>query len=467
MDFTVEYLSFFVIQTEGSDRHFKHYKTLDREAYAGSELKEFLDGEFTRIIKRKVEKHPNSEQPPTKIGRFLVEPGYDLASNPNYSLFHRLRTEPTKDYFFGCADELVRTYMNASAMRGGALIIARARAERVSSEPFVFVMKCDFEPKIARISDEHSLITHVEMAINAKNMKSIQYPHMQEEGMLDEWELKVHQASHARYFEDFLKYISYEKSMPEIISHQVFDMVQEYMDNKWQGGRSPRQGYGASDGNGWSAGGGRGSEGMQNAAAYEGWGAGASVGNSTDGEWGAAGEEPMGSTMDAGTVDSNWTAGAHEPEPCSFRDGDPYQAIHGETASEDYAESPIRVPVHASAEQAREAKELELWAASDKRNLQEKWSTEQVIEASQRLIEEKPELELKFKLDDVLVKAKLADFGDTLHIAQVGGRYVLLLEGDAFRFEKGFSPVELLAPESLEDVVRGIGSKPVKPPELY
>ncbi|MDQ0194296.1 hypothetical protein J2T20_002664 [Paenibacillus wynnii] len=35
--------------------------------------------------------------------------------------------------------------------------------------PFVFIMKCDFEPKIARSADEKSLISQVEMAISARN----------------------------------------------------------------------------------------------------------------------------------------------------------------------------------------------------------------------------------------------------------------------------------------------------------
>lgn len=466
MDFTVEYLSFFVIQTEGSEKHFKHYQTLDRETYAGSEIKHFLDGEFTRIIKRKVEKHPNSEQAPTKIGRFIVEPGYDVASNPNYSLFHRLRTEPTKDYYFGCADELVRTYMDTSAVRGGALIIARARAERVSSEPFVFVMKCDFEPKIARISDEHSLISQVEMAISAKNMKSIQYPHMPEEGMLEEWELKVHQASHARYFEDFLKFVSYEKSMPELISHQVLDMVQEYMENKWQGGgaSSNRRNAGS-----WGAGAGHGAEGDGSWGTDAGSGAGAAGGWEVGAGQGAEGDSGREAGAGQGAEgEGSWGAsGADQGAGDTQADPSSWQAVAGVAGTEAYDDSPIRIPSYLSAEQAQEAKEIELWAASDKRNLQEKWSPAQVIDASQRLIEEKPELELKFKLDETLVKAKLADYGDSLHIAHINGRYVVLIEGDAFRFEKGFSPVELLQPEELEDVVRKIAEKPVQEKDLY
>ncbi|WP_308017584.1 DUF3898 domain-containing protein [Alkalihalobacillus deserti] len=32
----------------------------------------------------------------------------------------------------------------------------------------------------------------------------------------------------------------------------------------------------------------------------------------------------------------------------------------------------------------------------------------------------------------------LSDFGESLHIAKVNGKYVIVIEGDAFTFEKGF-----------------------------
>jgi hypothetical protein len=281
-------------------------------------------------------------------------------------------------------------------VRGGALIIAQTRAERVSSEPFVFVMKCDFEQKIAHISDEQSLVRQVEMAISAKNIKSIQFPHMPEEGMVEEWELKIHQASHARYFEDFLKFVTYEKSLPELINHQVMDMVQEYMVHKWEGKSS-------SD---------------QQPLPYEG----------------------------------------AEPAPVTDSDFDHLVEQSGQ---------PARLQRYSPEEREREAKEIELWACSDKRELQEKWTPEQVVDAAQRLTEEKPELELRFKLDETVVKAKLTDFGDSLHIARHNGRYVVLIEGDAFEFAKGFSPIELLQPEELEDVVRKIGEKPAPSQQDY
>lgn len=47
--------------------------------------------------------------------------------------------------------------------------------------------------------------------------------------MVEEGELKIHQASHARYFEDFLKFVEYGESMPEIMKNQVMNMVQEHV----------------------------------------------------------------------------------------------------------------------------------------------------------------------------------------------------------------------------------------------
>ncbi|SFD70961.1 protein of unknown function [Paenibacillus catalpae] len=355
----MEYLSFFVIVTDGEDssssKRYKHFQTLEEDDYEDSEIKRFLDGEFTRIVKRKVERNPNTENAPTKIGRFMVEPGYELGSNQNYNLFQRLRDADSKERFIGIADELVHIYMDTTAVRGGAFIIARAKLNTYFDEPFLFLLKCDFEPKIARISDERSLISHVEMAISARGMKSIQYPHMPEEGSLDHWELKIHQASHARYFEDFLKFVSYEKPLPEVMGEQVLGMVQQYMEDKWQA----------------------------------------------------------------------------EPE---------------------------------SVERREEENAIEVWAASEKRELQEYWTHEQVTTASAALVEQKPDLPFSFKLGGVTVKGLLADFGMTLHFAKHNGSYVAVIEGDAFQFEKGVSPVELLLPPDLEQILPIIGTN-VKPEE--
>jgi hypothetical protein len=83
--------------------------------------------------------------------------------------------------------------------------------------------------------------------------------------------------------------------------------------------------------------------------------------------------------------------------------------------------------------------------------------------ATMRIVEQQPEVDLKFKLDGITVRAKLADYGESIHVAELNGRYVLLIEGSSFQFEKGFSPVELLHPESFEDVARKLIDKPVRP----
>ncbi|WP_263053810.1 DUF3898 domain-containing protein [Salipaludibacillus neizhouensis] len=149
--------------------------------------------------------------------------------------------------------------------------------------------------------------------------------------MLEEWELKIHQSSHARYFEDFLKYVEYNRSMVEIIRAKVVETAQQYI-----------------------------------AEAYE----------------------------------------------------------------ED------------SEERAQEKESIEAWSNTPERQLQEKWTTEQVVEASSPIIDHQPEVELKQKLDHMEVKALLSDFSENLHIAKVNGKYVILIEGEAFSFDKSASLVE-------------------------
>lgn len=379
MKFAIQYLSFFVIQTEGEGqdgpKRYKHYQTLSHEEYQDSALKDFLDGEFKRIAKRKAEINPAAEQVPTKIGRFIVEPGHELTSNPNYNLFQRLRTASDKQSFHNGGDDLLRIYMDTNSVRGGAFVLALAKLNELFDEPFLFLLKCDFESKIARISDEKSLIARVEMAINARNIKSIQYPHMREEGMLEEWELKIHQASHARYFEDFLKYVSYEKSRPQIVNDQVMNMVQQYMASKWD----------------------------------------------VPFEEAALAEAP-----------------ADEPYPSAH--------THPEGL-------------------LQEKRQFDIWAASEKRDLQEKWTHEHVMEATSRIVGHQPELELKFKLDDITIKAHMADYGERIHVARLNGRYVVLIEGDMFQFDKGVSPIELLQPEELSDVLRRLAGRAGYEPE--
>ncbi len=359
MRFDIQFLSFFVLQVEGKEgqtnKNYKHYQTLDEDEYEESEIKKFLHAEFGRTAKRKVEKNPGTEQPPTKIGTFLVEPGHELTSNPNFNLFTRLRAVDNKEDFKNACDDLVRSYLETSSVRGGALIITQAKLDTHFDDPFIFVMKCDFEQRIARISDERSLISEVEMAISARNMKSIQYPHMPEEGMIEEWELKIHQSSHARYFEDFLKFITYEQSIPEIVNERVMDYVQTYVEEKW--------------------------------------------------------------------------------------------------------------PDATNLERQQEEHDLELWAASEKRDIQEKWEPQHVIEAAERIVEIKPEIEIKMKLGDTSIRGLLADYGYRLHIAKLGDHYAMVIEGDAFTFDKGFSPVELLQPEPFEVVARRLVDRANEIPE--
>ncbi len=57
---------------------------------------------------------------------------------------------------------------------------------------------------------------------------------MPEERMAEEGELKIHQASHARYFEDFLKFAEYGESMPEIMKNQVIHMVHEQVSAQFE-----------------------------------------------------------------------------------------------------------------------------------------------------------------------------------------------------------------------------------------
>ncbi|KAA0549958.1 DUF3900 domain-containing protein [Bacillus sp. BGMRC 2118] len=355
MDFQMKFLSFFVVQVEGtgeqSQKSYKHFQTLDEGKYEHNALKDFLDGELTKIVKRKVERHPKSEQVPTKVGYFITEEGHGLETNPNYNLFNRVRFAETLEKFKDESEKFVRAYTETSAVREGVFIVANARLRMLYDDPFVFIMKCDFEPKVASISDESTLIRNVEMAITTKNMKSIQYPFMPEEGILEEGELKLHQASHARYFEDFLKYVDYAESMPTIVKTQVLDMVQQHIEETYQPDSEYREQF--------------------------------------------------------------------------------------ETA-------------------------MEAWATSPKRELQERLTSEQVMEATMQIIEHTPDLELSFKLDHMSVKGMLSDFGDNIHIAKINGRYVVLLEGDAMMFEKGYSPLELLKPDDMHSVISRIEAKSKK-----
>lgn len=352
MEFKINYLSFYLIQVDGKEenanKQYKHFQTLTTEEYEGNALKDFLDGELKKIVKRKVEKHPRSEQVPTKLGHFVVEPGYELDSNPNYNLFHKALTADTKESFKEASERFVGAYLDASAVRGGAFLVLSATPEKYFEDTFLFILKCDFEPKVASISDESTLIRNVQMAITTKNMKSIQYPHMPEEGMTEPGELKIHQASHARYFEDFLKFVEYGESMPEIMKTQVMSMVQEHVLETYEENSQERQ-----------------------------------------------------------------------------------QFEH----------------------------DMEIWEASEKREIQERLDTHQVIEAAAQIVEHTPVAELKMKLGETSIKGLLADFGENIHLGKINGRYVLLVEADTIQFEKGVSPIEFHRPDELGEIIERIANK--------
>ncbi|WP_416826469.1 DUF3900 domain-containing protein [Ectobacillus polymachus] len=352
MDFQIHYLSFYVVQVEGkgeqTTKYYKHFQTLDHAEYEDSALKTFLDGELMKISKRKVDRHPKSEQVPTKIGYFIVEPGHELASNPNHNMLQRVRFAENKEDFRTCSEAVVASYVDTSAVRGGVFLTVTATLREYFDAPFLFLLKCDFEPKVASISDEATLINNVEMAITTKNMKSIQYPYMPEEGMIEERELKIHQSSHARYFEDFLKFVEYEQSMPEIMKREVMTMVYDEIEEVFQEGSEEREKFDES---------------------------------------------------------------------------------------------------------------MEIWAASPKREIQEHFSTEEVIEASAQIAQRAPDVELKLKADHIAVKGLLTDFGEQIHIAKVNERYVVMIEADSLVFEKGFSPIEFLKPDEIGTVMERIVRK--------
>jgi hypothetical protein len=347
MNFSIEWLSFYVIEQpegEAGAKQVRMSKQLSHDEYQQSELRPFLDGEFARIAKRKVEMNPKSEGSPTKLGRFIMEEGHPLESNPNYALLHRLLAATSKEEAKQPCQELVQLYLRTSQVRGGVLLIVKTRLESLDDR-YVFILKCDFEQKTAVITDERSLIANVQMAINAKNMKSLMYPYMIEPGMNDLYHVKIHQFSHARYFEEFLRFIDYPQTISQMVSQEVLSLAKQHIESIY-------------------------------------------------------------------------------PE--------------------------------ATEERQREEEEIELMAASPKRELAEKWEHETVMEAMQIITERQPEVELKFKLDHMQIRTLLADYGSQLHIAKVNGRYLVLLEGESLQFERGVSPVEFVKPKQLHEIVREI-----------
>ena len=89
----------------------------------------------------------------------------------------------------------------------------------------------------------------------------------------------------------------------------------------------------------------------------------------------------------------------------------------------------------------------------------EQFSTEEVMEATAQIVEHAPEVELKLKVDHISVKALLVDFGYQIHITKLNDQYVLMIEADTLTFEKGFSPIEFLKRDELQDVIERIENK--------
>ncbi len=344
MNFIIEWLTFYLIEQPDSDTSSKRVimsKMLSHDEYQASELRHFLDGEFARIAKRKAEMNPKSDGSPTKIGQFIIEPGHPLDSNPTYGIFQRLLQAQEADAIHFSSNELLQMYLRTSQVRGGVLLFVKARLDKYDDR-FLFILKCDFEQKTAVITDDKSLIANVNMAINAKNMKSIMYPHLLEPGMVDFYHVKIHQFSHSRYFEEFLKFIEYPETVHDVMSREVLSLAKQHL-----------------------------------------------------------------------------------------------EMIYPE----------------ASEERMREEEEIERITASPKREFAEKWDHQTVLEATRFFAEQQPELELKFKLDHIQIRALLADYGIKVHFAKENGRFFVLLEGESIQFEKGCSPVEFLRPQELHMVL--------------
>ena len=104
-------------------------------------------------------------------------------------------------------------------------------------------------------------------------------------------------------------------------------------------------------------------------------------------------------------------------------------------------------------------KEMEVWEASEKREIQERLEIHQVVEAAAQIVEHTPEAELSMKVGSTSVKDLLADFGDTIHLGKINGKYVLLLKADSIVFEKGVSPIEFHKPDVLMEIVERISRK--------
>ncbi|WP_444684364.1 DUF3900 domain-containing protein [Alkalicoccus luteus] len=350
MDMHVQFVSFFTVQSgEGSVRQARLEQTVTASEYAGSALESFLHEEFRKMLKRKADRNPTSHKSATKVGQFIVEDGYELGSNPNYAMLENLRQAASAEALEKAAVRLADAYAGTNSARGGILMLVQLTVTEWSSQPFVLAAKCDFEDHIVTVgSSEGELLRQVNRAISTKGMKAVQFPHMPQEGMIEPWEVKIHQASHASYFEDFLPYVGYPETKREAAAVAVIESARE--------------------------------------------------------------------------------------------------AVLSEFEDD-------------SEERIAEEKVLEAWANTEERTLQNRWDEEQVREVSRPILDRNPEVKLKLKLDHMKIEGLLEDFGERLHIARKDDRYVIVLEGEAFSFDKEASPVEFLQPDDMAAVFERILAK--------
>nr|WP_281251865.1 DUF3900 domain-containing protein [Virgibacillus ndiopensis] len=122
----MQYLSFYLIQVDGNgqskDKRYKHLQTLDNTSYEDSPLKTFLVGELTKIVKRNMR---SQKVVLRKLADLLSD--RVMGSNPNYNLFQKVRFAESTQDFQKVVEEIVQLYMDTSAIRGGALLVASTK----------------------------------------------------------------------------------------------------------------------------------------------------------------------------------------------------------------------------------------------------------------------------------------------------------------------------------------------------
>lgn len=74
------------------------------------------------------------------------------------------------------------------------------------------------------------------------------------------------------------------------------------------------------------------------------------------------------------------------------------------------------------------------------------------MEASAQLITHSPDVKTQLKLGETNVQTPIAEFGENVHLAKLGDRYIVIIEADQVQFDKHVSPIEFLKPESFDAV---------------